>query len=355
VNAPYLIQFLVNAGLNALVVYVPLWAKNLGASHSQIGLLVALYQGMMLISSLLFGRWADFGDRKRFVVLGLGLSALALGCHLLPRTLAGLFTVRAIIGVAAGIFPAALIAYFYAGNRQLGRFSGFGSLGWGVGALLLSILSNSGLIVVATLIMLLTALFAQLILKKKTVRLNQPFFNTRVFRHNWRIYLSFLLRHLGAFSIWTIFPLYLAHLGASRFWIGFIYALNPLAQFLFMNILERVKETLLIRLGLLLSVLVFVLFGVARRFEQVIPIQIALALSWSCLYLGTLKQLLHRNEEKSTASGILQSVLSLAAVLGALLEGITGLFGYRTIMFVAAAIAAGGALIYLIAPDSESA
>ncbi|MGB9741780.1 MAG: MFS transporter [candidate division WOR-3 bacterium] len=352
-TALYLIQLLANAGLNAVVVYIPLWAKSLGANNSQVGLLVGLYQGMMFLSSLLFGRWADFGDRKRFVVMGLGLSALALGFHLLPRNLTALFSVRALLGISAGIFPAALVAYFYAGNRNLGRFSGFGALGWAVGALLVGILNNTLLLLVSALIMLFTAIFAQLVLQQQPVRLNLPFFNARVFSRNWRVYLSFLLRHLGAFSIWTIFPLYLAHLGASRFWIGFIYALNPLAQFLFMNILEPVKDTLLIRSGLWLSVVVFILFGIARRFEQVIPIQIALALSWSCLYLGTLKQLLRRNEEKSTASGILQSVLSLAAVLGALLEGITGAFDYRAIMFAAAGIAFGGALLYLMTPEPD--
>uniref|UniRef100_A0A7V3UZ85 MFS transporter n=1 Tax=candidate division WOR-3 bacterium TaxID=2052148 RepID=A0A7V3UZ85_UNCW3 len=351
----YLIQLLANAGLTAAVVYIPLWAKNFNATHSQIGLLVALYQGMMFFSNLLCGRWADFGDRKRFVVFGLNLSAFALFLHLLPHSLFGLFSIRALTGICAGIFPAALVAYFYTENRNLGRFSGFGSLGWGIGAIMVGFLNNRHLFLTSGLLMLFTALLAWHLLKKQPVTLKQSFFNTSVFKRNWRVYLSFLLRHLGAFSIWTIFPLYLAHLGANQLWVGLIYAINPLAQFLFMNILQPVNDTRLIRIGLLLSVIVFIAFGLATRVEQVIPIQLALALSWSCLYLGTLKQLLRRNEEKSTASGILQSVLSLAAVLGALLEGVTGAFGYRTIMLVAAGVAVSGALLYLITPEKETA
>ncbi|MEO0005389.1 MAG: MFS transporter [candidate division WOR-3 bacterium] len=351
---PYLVQTFANAGLTAAVVYIPLLAKAFGANHSEIGLLVAAYQGMMLVATLVFGRWADFGDRKGFVVYGLFLSAVALLLHTFARNLPSLFAVRAGIGLCAGIFPAALIAYFYQKDNRLGRFSGFGSLGWALGALLVGLVSTQAIFLVSGLLMLLTAVFAQVGLRSQRVRLSQPFFDLTVFRRNWRIYISFLLRHLGAFSIWTIFPLYLAHLGANRFWIGVVYALNPLGQFFFMNILERVRDGLLIRAGLFLSILVFIAFGLATRFEQVIPIQIVLALSWSCLYLGTLKQLLRLNPEKSTATGILQSVLSLAAVLGALLEGITGAFGFRTIMFAAAGMAVLGALIYSISPERKT-
>jgi predicted MFS family arabinose efflux permease len=350
---PYLVQVLANAGLTGAVVCVPLLAKSLGASNSEIGILVAAYQGMMLFASLVFGRWADFADRKKFVVWGLALCTITLTLHTFARNLTALFAVRAILGLCAGIFPAALIAYFYEENRRLGRFSGFGSLGWGLGALLVGIFSVRELFLLTGSLMFLTTLIARTGLRSQHARLAQPFFNMKVFRRNWRIYISFLLRHLGAFSIWTIFPLYLAHLGANRFWIGLVYALNPLGQFFFMNILERVRDALLVRAGLLLSIIVFLAFGLANRFEQVIPIQIVLALSWSCLYLGTLKQLLRLNPEKSTATGMLQSVLSLAAVLGALLEGVTGAFGYRTIMFAAAGMAVIGALLYILARERE--
>lgn len=351
---PYLVQTFANAGLTAAVVYIPLLAKRFGASHSEIGLLVAAYQGMMLIATLVFGRWADFGDRKRFVVYGLLLSAVTLLLHTFARNLSSFFVVRAAIGLCAGIFPAALIAYFYKENSRLGRFSGFGSLGWAIGALLVGLVSTQTVFLVSGLLIFLTTIVAQVGLRSQRVRLNQPFFDLTVFRRNWRIYISFLLRHVGAFSIWTIFPLYLAHLGANRFWIGFVYALNPLGQFFFMNILEQVRDGVLIRAGLFLSIIVFTTFGLANRFEQVIPIQILLALSWSCLYLGTLKQLLRFNPEKSTATGILQSVLSMAAVLGALLEGITGAFGFRTIMFAAAGMAVLGTLVYSISPERRA-
>jgi len=348
---PYFVQVFANAGLMAGVVYIPLLAKELGASAAAIGLLVGVYQGALLFSNLLFGRWADFGNRKNFVVLGLVLSALTIALHIPIKNLSGLFLVRLLTGLCAGIFPAALVAYFYEGNKRLGRFSGFGSLGWAAGALIVGLVSTKAIFFVAALAIALTSAVAFLGLRSQRVALEQTFFNLKVLQRNWRIYLSFLLRHLGAFSIWTIFPVYLVSLGASRFWVGLVYALNPLGQFVFMNVVESYAEEKLIKAGLLLSILVFIAFGLATDFRQVIPIQLVLALSWSCLYLGTLKQLMRTNPERSTAAGMLQSVLSLAAVCGALLEGVTGNFGYRTVMFVAAGLALAGTLIYFLTPE----
>jgi len=351
---PYLIQILANTGLMSTIVYVPLLARSLGANSSQVGLLVATYQGMSLLANMVFGRWADFGDRKRFVVAGLAVSVFAVAAHALVRNLSGLLLVRALTGVCVGIFPSALIAYFYESNNRLGRFTGFGSLGWALGALVAGAVSAGLVFPVSAMALVSTVLVAVVMLKSQRVRLAQPFLDGRVVKRNWKLYVSFLLRHLGAFSIWTIFPLYLADIGASRLWVGVVFALNPLGQFVFMNLLERFSEKLLIHAGLVLSTVVFVAFGIANNFRQVIPIQIALALSWSCLYLGSLKELLRRNPERSTAAGMLNSMLSLAAVLGALLEGVTGAFGYRTIMFVAAGLAAAGAVLFAVAPDSDA-
>ena len=62
-RSPYLIQMMANAGIMMTVVYIPLLARNMGASKPQIGLLVGTFQAAALVSNLLFGRWADFGDR----------------------------------------------------------------------------------------------------------------------------------------------------------------------------------------------------------------------------------------------------------------------------------------------------
>ncbi len=353
-TGPNLVQLLTNAGLMATIVYVPLLARSMGASSSQIGFLVAAYQAAVLVSSMLFGRWADYGDRKRFVVWGISVSVLALAAHVLARSLGSLLIARVFAGICVGSFPAALMAYTSDQTNLLGRFVGFGSLGWGIGAFTLGMIPADWVFPVAAAVMVLTALLAALTLKPQRVRLAQPFVDARVLRRNWRLYLSFFLRHAGAFSIWTIFPVYLSDLGASRLLVGVLFAINPFGQFVFLNLLERARERAMVIWGFALSALVFAAFGLARSWQQVIPIQVFLALSWSCLYLGSLKELMRLNPEKSTAAGMFQSAASLAAVAGALLEGITGAFGYRAIMFTAAGLALAGGLLYIGQPAAAS-
>jgi len=344
----YAVQFLTNASLMVVIVYIPLLARGYGASSQQIGLLVACYQAMTLISSIVFGRWGDYGDRKKFVVSGLVAATVALTLHAFARNLGGLFAARALAGACVGIFPAALMAYFY--NRSP---TGFGALGWGIGALTLGMLRPDWVFPAAAMLMGATVVLAWTGLKHEHVRLEQPFLDMRVLRRSWPIYLSFLLRHIGAFSIWSIFPVFLADLGASRLWVGIVFAINPFGQVLFMNLLERAGERMLIILGFVLSALVFFSFGLVTSFKQVVPIQVVLALSWSCLYLGSLRELMRVNPERSTAAGMFQSVLSLSAVGGALLLGLTGGFGYRTVMFVAAGLAGAGGILHVAVRPSR--
>lgn len=183
-------------------------------------------------------------------------------------------------------------------------------------------------------------------LKPTTKHIEQPFFNIAILKKNWRIYLSFFLRHAGAFGIWAIYPLFLADLGASKFWIGIIYSLNAFGQFFFMPQLDRFQSNKLIKFGLYFSTATFIAFGICKNFWQILPFQILLAFSWSCLYLGSLKYLLEHNEEKSTAVGVFNSISSLAGIVGPLMGGLVGSLGYPAVMFTAALFTIAGAFIF---------
>lgn len=348
---PYVVQFLANTALVIAIVYLPLLAREIGASKAQVGLMVGFYQAALLVSGVVFGRWADFADRKLFVIAGCIATVMTLAALNLARSVGGLYVVRAAGGVAAGVFPAALMAYFYERSQRLGRFSAVSALGWAAGALIAGLVVPRLLFWVAAGLGVAAAAVAQFALGHQHVRLSQPIVDMRVLRRNWKEYLVFFLRHAGATSIWAIYPLFLSDLGASRLWVGVIFALNPLAQALFLSFFERFGERQLIIAGAALSVLVFVGFGLSRHWVQVLPIQVLLAISWSALYLGELKRLMRRNVERSTAAGMLQSVLALSAVCGALLVGVTGRFGYGAVMYTAAGLGAAGLLLFFLVPE----
>ena len=186
-------------------------------------------------------------------------------------------------------------------------------------------------------------------------RLSVPFFPKSVIKKNWHLYLSYFMRHTGANCIWIIHPLYIIHLGGDKFWVGAIYTVNTASQFFVMRFVDRFRGKILINAGLILSSITFFVFTLAQNFCQLLPMQVLLACSWSCLYVGSLLYLMRRNVEKATCTGMLDSVISLAAVAGALIGGIISeLFDFRATMYVAAALAATGFCLFRIGVGKAS-
>jgi len=335
----FVIQFFANLAPTLILIYVPLIAQSLGAQPAKIGLVISTYNLMIFIAGLLFSRLCDLKGRKQFIIFGLGLSTVAFLSHLLIKSIPSLFMVRAFAGFSLGIYPAALLTYAYERNNNLGKFTAAGSLGWGVGSLLAGIIAvYYKLFIMSSIFFFVTFIIAILSLKQSTSCLKQTFWDISVVKRNWRIYLTFLMRHAGAFGIWAIYPIYLASLGANKFWIGVIYSINAFGQFLFMPYLNRYKSMKLVMVGLYLSAITFVIFALCRNFWQILPFQVLLALSWSCLYLGSLKYLMETNQERATAVGVFNSLMSFSGIIGPLLGGIIGTFGYRPVMISAATL-----------------
>ncbi|MBS4015281.1 MAG: MFS transporter [Candidatus Latescibacteria bacterium] len=347
INSLFAIQFLANLAPTLVLIYVPLIAQSYGAAPAKVGLVVATYHAMVFAAGLLFGRLADLRGRKNFIVLGLGLSTIAFTSHLLINDITSLFIIRAVAGFSIGIFPAALLTYAYEKNNTLGRFSAIGSLGWGIGSILAGIVAvYYRLFILAGLFYFVTFLLAIFRLQKTPAVVKQTFWDLSVIKKNWRIYLTFLLRHAGAFGIWAIYPIFLASLGANKFWIGIIYSINAFGQFLFLPLLDRYKSTKLITTGLICSIVTFVIFSLCQNHWQILPFQVLLAFAWSCLYLGTLKYLMEHNEERATAVGGFNSLMSLSGIIGPLLGGVIGTFGYRPVMLSAAVLTASSFLVF---------
>ena len=150
-----------------------------------------------------------------------------------------------------------------------------------------------------------------------------PFFPVAIIKHNFPVYLSIMFRHTGANMIWVVYPLFLFDLGASPLFIGVIYGINAVAQYIFMRFIDRFQTYHLVMAGFLFSILTFPSYTLATSPEKIIPMQVSIAAAWSCLYVGSIKYLMERNDEKGTASGLLQSSLSVSAIIGALVGGVT--------------------------------
>lgn len=354
-----LIQFLTNASIMASTIFIPVLAQNeFNSTKFEIGLIVAAYGIALFFSSYIFGRLSDIHGRRFFIRIGLIASAVLFFLQVFAVNVSSLIIFRVLAGFSAGIFPAALIAYVYESKNMLGKFSSYGSLGWAFGSLITAAfavnlfgwfeLNFYNLIFISSSFMFFLAFLFSLNLKNsKTVKLKIPFFPKKIIKENFSLYFSFFLRHTGANAVWLLFPLYLSELGAGKLWIGIIYFINALAQFVIMQYLDRFRSGFLVSTGLSVSVFVFLGFAVVQDFYQVIPVQFLLAVSWSCLYVGSILSLTERNIEKATSISILNSIICLSAITGPIAGGIVAeFFGMRGLMFFGAFLSLTGYLFF---------
>jgi MFS family permease len=357
---PNVIELLHRAAFSTSYIFIPILAAELGASKIQVGIIGAVYGLALFGSSYLFGRASDLYGRKFFLHLGLGVSSFTFLLQVLtdPSFVAPFWAdpwllafARALAGFSIGIFPPALIAYVYESGNPLGRFSSFGALGFSIGTFAAGLISIYwGAFVLSSACLLLAFLVSFTMPTISSPRLSVPFFPKSVIKKNWRLYLSYFMRHTGAHCIWIIYPLYITiSLGGDKFWVGVIYTVNTVSQFFVMQIVDRFRGKTLISTGLILSSITFFAFTLAQNFHQLLPMQVLLGCSWSCLYVGSLLYLMRRNVEKATCTGMLSSVIGLASVSGALIGGIISeFFGFRATMYIAAALAATGFCLFRV-------
>lgn len=123
--------------------------------------------------------------------------------------------------------------------------------------------------------------------------------------------------------------------------IAIVQATNAIAQVLFMvTVTDRIESKRLVAIGLIASAFAFAWFPFARNILEILPTQVLLGFAWATLYVGALKYVTENNEERSTASGLLISMLSLSGVVGPIIAAIIYSIwpGYAPIMFFAMAM-----------------
>jgi MFS family permease len=338
---PEAIQLLSSAGLFGPVILVPVILEDMGATKDLIGLIAGGYAGLAFITSYIFGRASDVYGRRRILLFGLALSGIATALQILSLVVGGLeffSAVRLLIGFCSGVFPAALTAYAYEAKSKMGKFSAWGAFGWGIGNLVVGLIGSfyEAAYLYCALLLFVSFLVALRLPLMREVRMEVPLFPKALIRRNAPVYSSMLIRHTGANMIWVTYPLFLESIGADLAWIGVIYAVNAFGQFFVMHFLDRYDPSLLVAVGLASSAMTFYTFELAGSFWEIIPAQLLLATAWGCLYVGSLRYVMDRNQEKATASGILSSTMSISGVIGPILGGVSAeIVGFKGTIWIA--------------------
>lgn len=339
------LHFLAHTSIFLSAIFIPLLAKDCGLSFLKLGIVCSFYGLLQTFSYYLFGILSDrFGKRKPFIIYGFFSSAFTFILQVFMKDFFTLMLLRGLCGFSIGIFSYPLVAYVAEGEdfrEEIAHLSSFGSLGWAAGCLLAGFIKEYEKIFLFSASLFFVGGFLSLSLKERRgFPLNV--FAKEVMRRNLLLYLLYFLRHFGAMAIWTVFPIFLRSLGATKQMIGVLYTINAASQVFFMRlcakVCKKIDERIFIKIGFLSSSLVFFLYTLFKKVEAIFPIQVLLAFSWSTLYIGSLLYLLSRNKEKATATGLLGASISLSTVIGPIFGGFFMEIGNFFFLFLLASL-----------------
>jgi MFS transporter, DHA1 family, multidrug resistance protein len=129
----FAVMFLVMVGFGIIIPVIPFYAEELGASPTQLGLLMAVYSLMQLLFAPMWGRISDRIGRKPVMMLGiLGLS-LSFFLMALATELWMLFAARIIGGFLSAANMPTVTAYVADITSEEDRGKGMGIIGASIG------------------------------------------------------------------------------------------------------------------------------------------------------------------------------------------------------------------------------
>ncbi len=348
--------FFQHSGIAIIFVFMPIIAKGVTDSLFEIGIIVASFSFAQILSEIYFGRISDKkGIRLLFIRAGFVGCAITFGLHYYADDALLLLLARIGAGIATGIMIPAMIAYSYEVNHEKAKVASvisFHALGWLVGIVAAGIANDEKLIFLVSAGLFFAGLIVSSklpnIVSKKEVESGTT---KKVISKNRFLFLSLLLRHIGAAAVWTILPLMLMEkLGAQLYEISIVYVSNTLTAFIIMNLMAskiKIKNVTKFKIGIGLTTFVFIGLSQITEWWMAMPFMSLVGATWAFLYIGGNFHLMENNP-KSTSTGIFSSTLSIATVIGPLIAGSIAFYlEYVSVMYFAIIVIICGFLISL--------
>ncbi len=348
--------FFQHGGIAIIFVFMPIIAKGVTDSLIEIGIIVASFSFAQILSEIYFGRISDKqGTRLLFIRAGFIGCAITFGLHYFADDILFLLLARIGAGISTGIMIPAMIAYSYEANREKAKVASvisFHALGWLAGIVAAGIVNDEKIIflISAGFFLVGLAISTRLpnIVSQKIV---EPGTMKRVISKNRFLFLSLLMRHIGAASVWTILPLMLMErFGAQLYEISIVYVANTVTAFIIMNLMAskiKISNITKFKIGIGLTTFVFVGLSQITEWWMAMPFMSLVGATWAFLFIGGNFHLMEHNP-KSTSTGIFSSTLSIATVIGPVIAGFLAFyFDYVVVMYFAIIIIIGGFLISL--------
>jgi len=339
--------FFQHAGIALLFVFMPIIAKGVTDSLFEIGIIIAAFSFSQILSEIYFGRISDRkGTRIQFIRIGFIGCAITFGLHYFADDAVLLLLARIGAGITTGIMIPAMIAYAYEvrdDKRKVASIISFHALGWLAGIVAAGIVNDEkGIFLVSSAFFLIGLIITIKLPNTPSKKELEPGATKRIISKNRFLFLSLLMRHIGASAVWTILPLMLMDvMGAKLYEISIVYVANTVTAFVIMNLMAgkiKIKNITKFKIGIGLTIFVFVGLSFITEWWMAMPFMALVGATWAFLFIGGNVHLMENNP-RSTSTGIFSSTLSIAMVIGPVIAGSIALaFNYVSVMYFAIAI-----------------
>ncbi len=331
-------------GMGLIVPLLPLYAQDLGATGTQLGILFAGYGISNSVFTPIMGRLSDRRGRKIFLCIGLLFySIISLG-YVWAASVSQLTLVRLIQGVAGAMIIPIAMAYIgdLSPEGEEGKWMGYATAaffgGFGIGPLVGGVLhdhfgmnaafySMGGLCLLAFLI---AVLFLPEIRQRKIGEKGHLSFKAMSTSPMIRGLFSFrLVQAVARGGIMTFLPIFAAtYIGLGSTLIGVLLAVNMLPMMLLVapagRLADRFNRKALVILGNLIYLITVALIPLAKTFGQQLwlcfPRVIGGALSMPAATALSVEE--GRKFGMGSTMSILMMAMSIGMALGPTISGV---------------------------------
>ncbi|KAG5877556.1 hypothetical protein JTB14_023329 [Gonioctena quinquepunctata] len=374
INLIYATSFL---DLFAVGLTFPLFStylRDIGASHTTIGLVSAVYSGIQVLSGPLIGSWSDVRDRKTVLRTTLLLCALCYGLLGTAHSIVFILILRCVLGVVkhTQTICKALISDLIPPKEQsetFGKSASLASLGFIIGPFVGGNLSElkhgfSYVCILTAILFLVNYGIACLLpdpIPKENTNMNISLINSARnefkktvkelvdidWKEHWDTFLLKFLMGLTMTCYFTNQSIYLKetyqmsqkHIG---YMISFFSTVGMISGFILNKINSLYKpDSLFTRLCHSFFILTISFFGIylSPNFYIFLFLLIPLAFSATALRVGSMELMFEKSEKlhKGSLSGASNSIMSVARFLTPVITGFTSdIFNEQSVMLIAA-------------------
>ena len=344
------VTFLGFLDTHLLLPVMALYAYELGASVSIIGLVIGLYSLTNTPANILFGRLIDKVGYRAPLIAGLIGDALSMFLYSLCRLPIHLALVRTFHGISGGLVgPATMsITAEYSDQTQRGRAMGIYGMslatatlvGYGLSGAIASRLGYKALFLLGAALLAIGAILSLLLPRHKktgsmTVRtsLSEDFEKAKgLLRRKGLVvaYPSIFAQYFAFGGVVTLLPLYVKNLGMEAFHVGMLLAtfaiMFIILQFPSGTLSDRVGRLRPTAAGLCLGVVSLVLLPSAATFPLLAAVMALYGTAYGLLFpsISALVADSTSSEERGMATGIFHAFLTAGVAIGAPVIGWVG-------------------------------